>query len=268
MTEPRAPGSNQSTPLQFRPLHQGVGFHPFSDGLPYAPAVPTRTNQAPSTPTTGTGAIAAGPARPVISRPLAQPMPMPRSPVMIPPSIRVPGPTLPRPDAFLRHQPNQLTIQQPIQHTAQQAPALEAAPNIEKNFGWTYPLARSFAFLLDVTFNVLVTATVVTVALAFADLEPWFLLEGNLAGMTLFFLVAFSWALMTAQEILFKTTIGKRVMGLKLRGTATEIFLRSFFFLPSIGFAGAGILWALFDRDKRCWHDVAINLQPTRITQL
>jgi hypothetical protein len=194
---------------------------------------------------------------------MAQPIPAPRHPATIaPPSIRVPGPTLPRPEAFLRHQANQPTVQQAP------TPAPQTIPNIEKNFGWTYPLARSFAFLLDVTFNILVTATVVTVALAFADLEPWFLLEGNLAGMTLFFLVAFSWALMAVQEILFKTTVGKRVMGLKLRGTATEIFLRSFFFLPSIGFAGAGILWALFDRDKRCWHDVAINLQPTRITQL
>jgi F0F1-type ATP synthase assembly protein I len=270
MTETRAPGSKESSPLQFRPLHQGVGFHPFSDGLPYAPAVPTRTTHTTPTPTTGTGAVAAGPARPVITKPMAQPIQAPRIPSpIVPPTIRIPGPTLPRPEVFQRHQQIQATLQPalaPAQATASVAPV--AAPKIEKNFGWTYPLARAFAFTLDVVLNVLVTATVVTLALAFADLEPWFLLEGNLVGMTLFFLVAFCWALMAAQEIVLKTTVGKRVMGLKLRGNATEIFLRSFFFLPSIGFAGAGILWALFDRDKRCWHDVAINLQPTRITQL
>jgi F0F1-type ATP synthase assembly protein I len=272
MTETRAPGSKESSPLQFSPLHQGVGFHPFSDGLPYAPAVPTRTAQASSTPMTGTGAVAAGPARPVITKPLAQPIQAPRIPSpIVPPTIRTPGPTIPRPEAFQRHQQIQAALQPspaPAQAAVTSAATTEAAPTIEKNFGWTYPLARAFAFTLDVVLNVLVTATVVTLALAFADLEPWFLLEGRLVGMTLFFLVAFTWALMAAQEIVFKTTVGKRLMGLKLRGNATEIFLRSFFFLPSIGFAGAGILWALFDREKRCWHDVAINLQPTRMTQL
>jgi hypothetical protein len=157
----------------------------------------------------------------------------------------------------------------PLRQTPVTAP-VETAPEIrvELNFGWGYPIARVFAFCFDLVFHLALAATGITIALAFADLEPWFLLENGVAGMTLLFLVAFSWALMTAQEVAFGTTLGKRIVGLRLRGSATAIFLRAFFFLPSFGFAGAGILWALFDRNKRCWHDVTVDLQPTRATQL
>ena len=39
--------------IQFKPLHEGMGFHPFSDGLPYAPESKAKPSQ-------GTGATAAG----------------------------------------------------------------------------------------------------------------------------------------------------------------------------------------------------------------
>lgn len=45
------------TKIQFKPIHEGMGFHPFSDGLPYAPSSKPPT---PVEPSTGTGATAAG----------------------------------------------------------------------------------------------------------------------------------------------------------------------------------------------------------------
>jgi uncharacterized RDD family membrane protein YckC len=166
---------------------------------------------------------------------------------------------LPRPEAFLRHEA--------LQNSTKTAP-LTAPEPVEKNFNWFYPIKRLLAFMLDGVFNMVVTAAIVTLALASADLEPWFLLDSGVIAISVFFLTLSCWALMTAQEIAFKTTLGKRLFGLKLRGSTTAIFLRSFFFIPSLAFCGAGIFWCLFDRDKRCWHDLAVDLQPTRITEL
>jgi len=238
MTETRPPNLNESNDLLFRPLHKGVGFHPFADGLPYAPVVPPK-NQ-------GTGATAAGPARPVWN-----PQPMK--------SIRPTTPTVSSPTPVIA--PNISVAPTPI------APELEMPISSEK-FGWTYPFVRMIAFGLDVIFSLSLTSIAVTVILAFFDLEPWFLLEKELIGMTLLFLVCFSWAIVAIQEVAFHTTLGKRLLGLKLHGTTTAIFLRSFFFIPSFGFAGVGILWALFNTQKRCWHDAAVDLQPTRRTVL
>ena len=219
--------SGESNGIHFRPLHSGVGFHPFSDGLPYAPAVPS-TRKPQNGNTMGTGAVAAGLPRPVF----------------------IPQPKI---------------AQTPIQ-AAPVSPMV--APAIEKNFSWTYPLARFYAFIIDSALNVLLTAAAVTVGFAFADLDPWFLLEPSIFAVTAFFLMAFSWALMASQEILFKTTVGKRAVGLKIRGSTGAILLRSFLFIPSFAFCGLGLAWAFFDRDKRCWHDLATELQPTRMTQL
>ena len=216
MNETREPGSTEPTPLQFRPAHKGVGFHPFSDGLPYAPAVPPRA--APPAPQSmGTGAVAAGPARPVLT-PRIQPtfasgLQVPVAPRPAP--AATPSAALPRPDVFLRHE--NLRPGHSIQ-SAVETPVQDESPKIEMNFGWTYPIARVLAFSIDVILNILLTTTIVTTALSFADLEPWSLLEGTGTELTLFFLVAFCWVLMTAQEVAFKTTIGKRVMGLRLRG--------------------------------------------------
>ena len=57
-----------SKKIQFKPLHEGMGFHPFSDGLPYAPASKTsasipqksQPNSQPQVSMNGTGAMAAG----------------------------------------------------------------------------------------------------------------------------------------------------------------------------------------------------------------
>jgi uncharacterized RDD family membrane protein YckC len=86
--------------------------------------------------------------------------------------------------------------------------------------------------------------------------------------ISILFFTLFNWALVTAQEIAFGTTIGKRIFGLMIQGNTSAIFLRAFFFLPSLGFCGIGLLWSLFDRRKRCWHDVVVNVQPIEVARL
>ena len=222
--------STESSSIDFRPLHSGVGFHPFADGLPYAPAMPSRNPHTDFS--KGAGAIAAGAPRPVLTPRRSTPVPQ--------------------------------AAQQPLP----QAPVTLVSPAIEKNFSITYPLVRTFAFAFDLGLNCALIAIFITFGLALVDVEPWFLLEPGIFGFTALLLLALSWALIAFQEVLLKTTVGKKIVGLKLRGSPGAILLRAFLFIPSCGFFCVGLLWSFFDRDKRCWHDVATDLQPTRVTQL
>lgn len=76
------------------------------------------------------------------------------------------------------------------------------------------------------------------------------------------FMFLCNWALLAAQEVAFGTTIGKRIFGLHLDGTGFECFMRALFFIPSLLFGGIGVLMAVFDARKRCWHDRMTKLQP------
>lgn len=220
---------NPERELQFRPLSEGLGFHPFSNGLPYSPVAPS-------------GAVSAGPPRaalqiqmPAISRPVA-PAPAPSTPAFASPAAV------------------------PVA-----APASEIRGS---SFGFIYLFRRTMAFAVDLCFNTSLCALAFLAVLwpqkpkAEVFWNPGVLLLG-----VLFFLV-FNWAVITAQEIVFKTSFGKRLIGLRLHGSGWAVLLRAVFFIPSVLFFGTGLLWALIDRDKRCWHDVAADLQPEEATEL
>jgi uncharacterized RDD family membrane protein YckC len=60
--------------LEFKPVNPGIGFHPFSEGLPYQAPTP------PAGPSQGSGAVAAGPPRyapPQKQMPKPAPFPVP-----------------------------------------------------------------------------------------------------------------------------------------------------------------------------------------------
>ena len=69
-------------------------------------------------------------------------------------------------------------------------------------------------------------------------------------------------------SFLYGTSVGKRIFGLSLNGSASATFLRAFYFLPSVGFCGVGLIWALFNKKRRCWHDAAADLQPMELARL
>ena len=85
-----------------------------------------------------------------------------------------------------------------------------------------------------------------------------------LAGI-IFFLLFFNWAIITAQEIAFGTSFGKRICGLEIPGSVSVVLVRAILFIPSTVFCGAGLLWALVDKQNRCWHDAASGIQPELI---
>jgi hypothetical protein len=76
------------------------------------------------------------------------------------------------------------------------------------------------------------------------------------------------WMMLLVMEVLFLSSPGKKLMGLRLQGSRSAAFLRAFFFVPSVAFAGLGVLWALVDRRKRCWHDHVVDAQPLEVARL
>lgn len=229
--------------LNFSPITDGLGFHPFSDGLPYAPV--TKASKSIETPrysdqarySTGAGAVAAG--APTFARDVPRP-----ARVSVPRSATV----------------------SPAAGPAAQTQAV--APQVEARYGVLYMLKRVLAYLLDTALNTAICAAALSTVLVRQDLNPETLLSSSVVVLFSLFLVFFNWALVTAQEVAFGTTVGKRIFGLVIRGSTSATFLRAFFFLPSLGFAGLGVLLAVFDRKRRCWHDVVVDLQPTEVARL
>jgi len=247
--------------IDFKPITQGLGFHPFSDGLPYAPvsksaARPQATPHTPQRDLTrdvarelsgGAGAVSAGKPdfayTPRVSVPVAAPAPKV--------STQVKKPALQKAVA---------------QQTAKAAPTAQSFG--EPKFGYVYLLKRVFAYSLDTILNTSLLATGLSFALLNEDMNPDLLMNPGIVMISILFFVLFNWALITAQEIAFGTSIGKRIFGLMVQGSTSAIFLRAFFFLPSISFCGVGLLWGLFDQRKRCWHDVVVNVQPIEVARL
>lgn len=280
---PQSPGKPQKPELKFAPLSEGLGFHPFSDGLPYAPIGKTQTSKVPAT---GTGATAAG--SPSFATPTATPaqaprIQAPRMPVH-PSAGKPPIPTYATPAPSLNPSPARRTsVPQPISAprplgsgvrkaqsstlTARELAATLTPELLQPTFGLGYVIRRAAAYLTDTAFNLGLCVGALSAALWKQDLSPELLFNPGIVLVAGLFLGFFNWAITTAQEVAFGTSIGKRLFGLALEGTASAIFLRAFFFLPSLCFGGIGILWALFDRRRRCWHDLVVDLQPIEISR-
>lgn len=267
-TPKKGPEKNQIT-LDFQPITQGLGFHPFSDGMPYAPIGKTQ-NSPQKKSSLGSGATAAG--RPSFAT-TAPKMTQGTSTALTParPAARISVPVA-RP-AYQPQVPGKLkTTVQPNHSASLIQPAALASPELAAqlalHFGFGYMLKRSFAYLIDSIFNIGLCVGALSAALWKQDLSPELLLTPGVALVSILFLTLFNWAMTTAQEVAFGTSVGKRMFRLALNGSTSAIFLRAFFFLPSVGFGGIGLLWALFDSRKRCWHDLVVDLQPIEIARL
>jgi uncharacterized RDD family membrane protein YckC len=261
IVEPASPSSGkEKIQLKFEPLTDGLGFHPFSDGLPYAPTSTTPTSslskvQQAIKGTSGAGAVAAGPASYVV------PASATRSRVSVP--VAAPKPVLePRAPA----QPLAPAAHRIRTSTAQPSVAVET--RFERSFGFVYLIKRVLAYILDTALNSALCITALSMALVNQNIPPEELFSPGVALLAILFVSLFSWALITAQEVAFATSVGKRVFGLAIQGGASAAFLRAFFFLPSAGFCGLGLLWAIFDRRKRCWHDLVVDSQPIEIARI
>lgn len=194
-------------PIEFKPLSSGLGFHPFSDGLPYAPATPKSSLP------------------PTFVRPAPQPAP-----------VRRPDP-----------------IPQPTPRVSQ-----------PKELGAVYLLQRALAFVFDIALQTSLGTLLFWFAARKGDLTFEMIRHPSVAFVLGIFAILINWVMLTFQEVTFRTSLGKKLLGLTLDASRGALFVRAFFFMPSFFFAGLGVLWALVDRRKRGWHDWIADCQPMR----
>jgi len=238
---------NTDSELQFKPLSEGLGFHPFSEGLPY-------------TSTTGSGAVAAGAPRFVHPERAPKTVIMPSR--LTPTSIQTPTiarPAMPAapqamPPAFKKPSQTQTLTQITQPETAKPA-------EVEAVYGSSYVAKRVVAYLFDTLFHLLLfVGGIMAATAAFGGTlvqgSDWMIL------ISLCFVFVHSF-LMTIEEWTFKNTLGKQLLGLRLEGPRSAILIRAIAFPMSLVFLGFGVFWALFDAKHRCWHDLASNVQPT-----
>ena len=226
------PNPNHKKPVSCQPLHSGLGFHPFPDGLPYSaqkgqnlpsPSA-TRTNSNPSQGRTESS--------PLLGRP---------DPALPPIKKLLQDTTTPSP-----------APQKPIQ-----TPALTLS----------YSLSRSLAYLLDLFIHSSLMCSVIALTLWFNEIDLRILVDSGMLPVATLFLVAFNWFLVMLQEVVFRTSLGKSVFRLSLPTSRLRILCRAILFVPSAAL-GVGIILGLFNPRKRCLHDLIVNAQPTWMTIL
>ncbi len=252
--------------LQFKPLSQGLGFHPFADGLPYAPVAQVAAKATrPQSATNPSG-------RDLFGMPQAAPKTVSKFDTVRAPAgataagFARPVPTIHVPTVASRARVSQIA-QAPVQ--AVETPSLDTS--MGSGFGFIYVAKRLMAFITDQMvcsgFSLGMLALVFssqhlsTMAMSTTMNAP------ILVGAALF-IAAANWALLLFQEVAFGSSVGKRMMGLKLTGGAGATFARAVFFVPSVAFFGIGLVWALFDSRRRCWHDLASGVQPEEVARL
>jgi len=222
-----------------------MGFHPFSDGLPYAPESKART------PSTGTGAVAAG--RPRFQ---TQTLSSPRSgmktarqmqsqqanaPVSLAAAPQIP---MPAPAAPVRVRPAQ-------ERTAGTAPAarpvVAGAVTIEEEA--PAPVRqRFFAYLLDTVIHSGFWMGTNFAALTFFDFHlDSGIVEEN-AGQFIAFFVVSQWVFIALQEVLFGNSIGKSFFNLEFKRNHSSLFLRSTVFMLGVLAGGLGLYYRPQDK--------------------
>ncbi len=226
--------------IKFKPLHDGMGFHPFSDGLPYAPESKTKYSQ-------GSGAVSGG--RPQFATPQ---------------TALSPGVAKATARQMQERAQASAQIQTPVTHfpltqnpTIQKhAPIAQAnvvqattAPELEAVVDHT-SLARKrvFAYLMDTVIHAGFWMATNLAALFFFKFQiDSEILKDNFGQFLVFFLIS-QWLFIALQEILFETSIGKAFFNLEFKRNHKSLFLRSFVFM--IGVLTFGIGLYLMPQDK------------------
>jgi hypothetical protein len=215
--------------IQFKALSDGLGFHPFANGLPYSPPA-NRIQEKPQPEknfSQGTGAYTAGR-----------------------PSFVYPKKATP--------------VAAPAMTVAVAKPLLQA----DQTLGFQYLLKRVLAFFVDSFINILLSSAILGFCLWSQSNNFDFMMNSGVLVISGCFLAFFNWAMITSQEILFHTSIGNKLFGLRLQGSLGAILGRAVLFIPSFLFFGLGVIWAIFSHGKTTWYDAATGIQPKEVAEI
>lgn len=207
----------QNEKISFKPIHEGMGFHPFSEGLPYAPQAKQESKPKPTAPAIssyGRGAVSAGA-----------------------PSFATPKTT-------------RQILQKNIQPVAAEKPKM---PVNKTENNESILRKRFFAYLMDTVIHLGFWISINLVAIfAFHFELDMALLEKNWFGFALFFIFS-QWFFIAMQELLFENSLGKLFFGLEFKRNRNSFFgssllLRSIVFI--LGALAAGLGFYFLPQDK------------------
>ena len=239
----RAQNSTQAqskgSKIQFSPLHEGMGFHPFSDGLPYAPESKTKYK-------TGAGATSAG--RPTFAK--AQTFNQPSKPMgtarqlqqQLQPSLiatQTPSHSSASAGAYAAGPATFATPK--ILSQMSMAETLETAPSVSVVSEKMILRRRAFAYLMDTVIHAgFWLATNLTALFFFKFQIDSEILRDNLTQFLMFFAVS-QWMFIALQEMLFETSIGKVFFNLEFKRNHGSLLLRSLVFMGGMFCFGIGL---------------------------
>ncbi len=158
-------------------------------------------------------------------------------------------------------------FQEPVSNHVQEfAPELHPLGNVEGRLS-LFP--RALAGLVDLAVIGLSTGSLILAAAFFSKIsapDP----SSIVSVFVLFLLVFFLYCLVFLG--FSNQTIGMMVTSLQLVGEAGQkhlgkgrVLVRSCCYLASFLFLGIGLIWAFFDRGKRCLHDRLTHTQVVRL---
>lgn len=219
-----------------------MGFHPFSDGLPYAPESKAKTaSRSPAPRAPGAGATAAGHPR-FSTAPSAH-------------SIA------PAPMRTARQLQSSQTPGAPLTLRAKSAPATQAKAPVSTLEPAAKPAARNetvapgvvlrtrfFAYLLDSVIHAgFWLATNIAALLLFHFQIDLGIVKENTGQLTAFFLFS-QWMFIALQEVMFGNSIGKAFFELEFQRNHRSLFLRSIVFMAGLLAFGLGLRYRPQDR--------------------
>ena len=223
--------------IQFKPLHEGMGFHPFSDGLPYAPESKSNYSQ-------GAGATSAG------------------RPQFVNPAVSSPHPMANKTDHNISHHvaskpmgtARQLQQRAPVQslHTPIQQtvanPNARAMPAVTNELANSVLRRRVFAYLLDTVIHAgFWLATNLTALFLFKFQIDSEIVRDNFAQFFVFFCIS-QWMFVALQEMLFENSIGKVFFNLEFKRNHRSLLLRSMIFALGVICLGLGFYFRPQDK--------------------
>lgn len=193
--------------IKFKAVHEGMGFHPFSDGLPYAPESKTKYQN-------GSGATAAG------------------RPQFVTQAFATSASKTAR------------QIQEAKRvHLPQTAPAPTPAKTVtfQKTDATEVLRARVFAYLLDSIIHAgFWLGTNLTALIFFKFQLDSEIIRENFPLFLMFYLVS-QWVFIALQEMLFGSTAGKVFFKLEFSRNHRSLFLRSIVFMLGLVSFGLGL---------------------------
>ena len=243
----------EKSKIKFKPLHEGMGFHPFSDGLPYAPESKSKYNN-------GAGANAAG--RPQFATPNLQ------GPALAPATNNSPrvtarqlqermGGSVPQTglSGLPQREPLSITQHEPLGRAnkttvlkTKVAPIAQTIAPVKLISDKALLRRRAFAYVMDTVIHAgFWLATNLTALFFFKFQLDSEIVRDNLGQFLVFFLIS-QWMFIALQEVLFENSIGKVFFNLEFKRNHHSLFLRSLVFMVSALFFGAGFFYRPQDK--------------------